>query len=294
MEGKKKWNWTVAICLVLLVVDLWQLRRISDLEQAVWNAQNSIMDSVSRVEQRISSLGRELASANDLVRDWSCAAAVNREERGLDVKVSVVLKEWQADTAAVLLWTDGYGDGAEGSIPLSGDGAGSFTGTLGLPLSGSSGEYSLDVAIENGGTQRRESLGGLGDISILLPVQCRGWSWSGPTYQKGVFTLSHCTAGIHGLSETVPEIEDAVFRLARNGEVVSERAAARRDLANDYECGEGLSGECRTGDEMTLTFSCRDRDGLGYEFFLNGWRVAGEGGLEDFAPERDWPKLTWN
>lgn len=294
MEGKKKWNWTVAICLVLLVVDLWQLRRISDLERAVWSIQNGVIENVRGIGQRLSSLGSELASANDLVQDWSYTTAVNMEKRGLDIEVSVVLKEWQADTAVMLLWKDEY-EGGEGSIPLSGNGAGAFTGTLELPFSELSGEYSLDVAIENGSAQRRESLGMLGSIDMLLPVQCHGWGMSEPTYQKGVFTLSHCTAYVYGRSKADPEIENAVFRLTRNGEVVSERTAAQRDRANDYECDEELSTECQDGDELLLTFSCRDRDGLGYEFYIGGWRVTGERrGLEDFAPERDWPKLTWN
>lgn len=293
MEEKKKWNWTVVLCVILLGVNLWQLRRISDLEQAVWNAQNSIMDNVNGMSRRMASLRSEMASVNDLVQDWSYTTAVNREKRGLDIKVSVVLKEWQADTAATLLWKDEYGNDGEGTIPLSGDGTGTLTGTLELPLSGLSGGYSLDVVIENGEIQRRESLGGLGDISTLLPVQCQAWSLSGPTYQKGVFTLSSCTADVYGQSKKVPEIKDAVFRLRRNDEVVSERTAARRDWANDYECGEELSTEFQDGDELTLTFFCRDGDGLGYEFFLRGWRIAG-GTPEDFAPDWDWPKLTWN
>lgn len=284
----------MVLCAVLLALNLWQLRRISDLEQAVRSAPGNLEVVVRNMDQRLASLRSELASANDLVRDWSYTTAVNREKRGLDVKVSVVLKEWQAGTAATLLWKNEYGNGGEGSVPLSGNGAGAFTGTLELPLSDFSGEYSLDTMIENGETQRRENLGGLGDISILLPVQCRGWSWSGPTYQKGVFTLSHCTADVYGLSEKVPEIEAPVFRLARNGEVMSERTATQRDWANDYECGEEWSVECQTGDEMTLTFSCRDRDGLGYEFFLGGWRITGKGGMEDFASDQDWPKLTWD
>lgn len=293
MEGKKKWNWTVVLCAVLLGVNLWQLRRVSDLEQAVWNAQNSMMDSVSRMDQRLSSLGSDLASADDLVRDWSYTSAVNREKRGLDIEVSVVLKEWQADTSATLLWKDEYENGGGESVSLSGDGAGTFIGTLELPLSKLSGGYSLDAVIENGAAQRREILGYLGDMASLLPIQCQAWSLSGPTYQKDVFTLSSCTADVYGRSKKVPDIEDPVFRLARNGEVVSERTAARRDWANDYECGEELSTEYQDGDELTLTFFCRDRDGLGYEFFLRGWRIAG-GTPGDFAPDWDWPKLTWN
>lgn len=295
MDGKKRWNWTVVLCLILLLVNLWQLRRISELEQDVWNAQNSVMDNINGMDRRLSSLRSELESADDLVRDWSYTTAINKEKRGLDVKISVVLKEWQAGagTAVTLLWKDEYDNGGEDLLPLSGNGAGTFTGTLKLPLSGLLGGYSLDVIIENDKTERRESLGYLGDISTLLPVRCQAWSLSGPTYQKGVFTLSSCTADVYGQSKKVPEIKDAVFRLMRNGEVVSERAAARRDWENDYECGEELSAEYQDGDELTLTFFCRDGDGLGYEFFLRGWRITA-GAPEDFAPDLDWPKLTWD
>ena len=293
MEEKKKWNWTLIFCVVLLGVNLWQLRRISDLEQAVWNAQNSIMDNVNGMSRRMASLSSEMASVNDLVRDWSYTTAINREKRSLDVKISVVLKEWQADTAATLLWKDEYENGGEGSIPLSGNGMGTLTGTLELPLSGLSGEYSLDVMIENGETQRRESLGYLGDVAWMLPVQCQSWSMSGPTYQKSIFTLSNCTANIYGQSKTDPEIKDTVFRLTKNGEIVEERTAMQGEQIGYYECDEELSTECHDGDELTLTFFCRDRDGLGYEFFLRGWRITG-GALEDFTPTQDWPKLTWN
>lgn len=293
MEEKKKWNWTVILCALLLGVNLWQLRRISDLERDVWNVQNSVMDNINGMDRRLSSLGSELASANDLVRDWSYTAAVNRETRGLDIEVSVILKEWQAATAATLLWKDEY-EGGEGTIPLSGDGAGTLTGTLELPLSELSGEYSLEAVIENGETQRRERLGWLGDTAGLLPLQRGGWSWGGLSYRKGVFTLSHCNVDVYAPLKAAPEIKDAAFRLTKNGKVVEERTAMQGNRMGSYESPEEWSAECQTGDELTMTFFCRDRDGLGYEFFLGSWRISEEGVPEDAAPVQDWPRLTWD
>ena len=43
--------------------------------------------------------------ASNLVLDWSYTPALNREKRGLDVEVTVKLKEWTEDTALELLWT---------------------------------------------------------------------------------------------------------------------------------------------------------------------------------------------
>ena len=42
--------------MVLLVLSFGQRRRISDLEQDAWNAQNSIMDEVSRLSGQTASL----------------------------------------------------------------------------------------------------------------------------------------------------------------------------------------------------------------------------------------------
>lgn len=45
MEGKRDWirNLILALCVVLLILSLGQRCRISDLEQDIWNAQNSVI-----------------------------------------------------------------------------------------------------------------------------------------------------------------------------------------------------------------------------------------------------------
>lgn len=296
MEGKKDWaqGAVLVLCAALLGISLWQGRRLRELEQAVWNAQNSVMSEVSRLDGRVASLYSSLESAPDLVRDWDYTAAVDADRRGLDVEVSVLLKEWNENTAVELLWTNQYGDGGGGSVPLSGDGTGRFAGTLELPLSKLSGEYAAEVKIANGETQRRESLGYLGNAAGLLPVQFGSWHASGPSYWRGTVTLSNCTAEIYEPSKAVPEITDAAFRLLRNGETAAERAAKQGYRSGGYECGEELSVECQAGDELVLTFFCRDMQGLGYEFYLNGWEIDGSGIQDAAAPGWNWPKLTWD
>ena len=297
---KKRWNWAVILCVALLGLSLWQGKRISDLEQAVWTAQSSVIDNVDRISQRVSSLSAELESAGDLVRDWSYESAVNTEKRGLDIKVSLVLKEWQADTVVKLFVKQmrSDSDASETVVPLSGDGAGVFTGTMPLMLYELSGEYTLDAVIANNDTQRRESLGYLGDAAGLLPLQCYGWGVAGPVYDRnadksGMLTVDHCEAELTGLDGNPSELSDQVFRLRRGGKVAAEKAAVSGDRIGQYTCEE-LSAEVWTGDRLALTFFCRDASGLGYEFFLDGWSIE-EGGLgREIAPETDYPRLTWD
>ena len=71
MERKQDWTrgLTLALCVVLLILSFGQRRRISDLEQDVWNAQNSIMDNVSGLEAQVASLRSDLENADNLVLD---------------------------------------------------------------------------------------------------------------------------------------------------------------------------------------------------------------------------------
>ena len=287
----------MALCVVLLGVNLWQGKRLSELEQDIWNAQNSVMDNVSRMDQRVASLYSELESVNDLVRDWSYESAVNMEKHGLDIKVSLELKEWQEGVAVKLLCGDLNDPGRETVVPLSGDGAGAFTGTVELMPYELSGEYTLDAVIQTGDTQRRESLGWLGGTENLLPVQCASWRFSGPVYQKstnqsGVVTLDNCDVELSGDAGAPDRIADCVFRLTRNRKTAAEQTAMQGDRMGLYGCGE-ISTEVQVGDVLALTLFCRDGSGLSYEFFLEGWSVQ-EGGLERYSPLREYPRLTWN
>ena len=127
MERKQDWmrGLTLALCVVLLILSFGQRRRISDLEQDVWNAQNSIMDNVSSLEAQVASLRSDLENADNLVLDWSYTPALNRERRGLYVEVTVKLKEWTEDTALELLWTSMGSTNSKGSLPMVYDGTGS-------------------------------------------------------------------------------------------------------------------------------------------------------------------------
>lgn len=294
---KRRWNWTLVLCVILLAVNLWQGKRISDLEQDIWNAQNSVVNQVSQLSGQVSSLRYNMAHAEDQVLDWEYTTSVNKEQRVLDVTVDLSLKEWSVDTAVWVNWTS-LPDGRTGSEPLRGGRSGHLTGTLKLPVGGRR-EYALEAVIQNGESQRLEDLGYLGDTTTLLPVQCYSYGVGGPTLSRyasrpDLLTISDCDVNLEGCKgEPLPDLSNQVFRLRRNGEIAEETAAMYGETIGQYTCEE-MSIEVQPGDEMELTLFCRDESGLGYEFFLRRWSI-GENGVEEQAlPEESWPRLSWN
>ena len=73
-----------------------------------------------------------------------------------------------------------------------------------------------------------------------------------------------------------------------------EQAAEPGDRFSSYSCGK-LSAEAQPGDRMDLTFFCRDENGLGYEFLLQGWVAVEERDVESSVSAwEDMLKLTWD
>ena len=288
MEKNRVQTLTLVLCAALLGLNLWQGKHLNRLEERISEAQMYVMDDIRSLEAAVSSQAQE---AEELVRSWEDTPSVNMEKRCLDVEVSATLKEWREDTAAELVWEIENGGSGSGSVPMAGDGAGTFTATLELPLDELWTDYGLYTVIRNGETRHRQSLGLLGSAGELLPVQCT--SQAGRTqaeYMKDVFTVYECGAELYtGSSET----EGHMFRLRRGGEIAAEQAAEPGDRSDSYFCGK-LSAEVRPGDEIALTFFCRDKNGLGYEFLLRSWTAVAERDLWDNSTAWvDWPRLTW-
>ena len=304
MEEKKRRDWkkiaAAVFCAVLLGLNLWQLRQISDLRGQLGSVETNLQMETRRLDERLVNVQRAAQEADAAVLDWEYTTAVNRETRSLGVAISVTLKEWRPDTAVELVWTAEAGE-TGGPVSLTHNGVGTFTGTLDLPVEQSSQGVSLDVKIMDDETARRESLGYLDDVPALLPVQSSGWSYSGPDYTRdkdrnGTLTIPDCDIWLEGCKgESLSGIFDAVFRLRRNGEIAAEKTAMFGDTLQQYTCWD-LTSEAQIGDSLDLTFFCRDESGLGYEFFLNGWEID-ENGIKDAvssSPEADWPRLTWD
>lgn len=296
MGERKKRDWgTIAavLCVLLLAVNLWQGNRLESLERRISEVQQNLSAEIKGLE---SSLYAQAQEADKLVQNWNYTSSVNMEKRCLDLTVSIVLKAWREDTAAEVLWIgDGNSDG-EGSAPLAGDGKGTFTGVLEIPLNRGLLEFALVLVTRDGGDVRRENLGGIYNTGELLPVQC---TYQGgrtqAEYLKGVFTAYECSAELY--TKAYPggiETESQVFRLRRNDEIAAEQAAEPGDASNSYFCGK-LTSEAQPGDRMTLTFFCRDENGLGYEFLLQNWVAAAERDVANSGSEwEDWLKLTWD
>lgn len=289
MEKNRVQTLTLVLCVLLLGLNFWQGKRLNRLEARISEAQMYVMDDIRSLEAAVSSQARE---AEELVRSWEDTPSVNMEKRCLDVEVSAALKEWREDTAAELVWEIENGGSGSGSVSLTGDGEGTFTGTLELPLDELWTDYGLYTIIRNGETRHREPLGLLGSAGELLPVQCA--SQAGRTqaeYMKGAFTVYECGAELYMGS---PETESHMFRLRRNGEIAAEQAAESGDRSDRYFCNK-LSAEVRPGDEMALTFFCRDKNGLGYEFLLQNWVAVEERDVAQGSPDwANWPRLTWD
>lgn len=299
MEEKRR-DWkkiaAVAFCAVLLGLNLWQLRQISDLRGQLQSVETNLQMETRRLDERVQAVQRAAQEAYAEVLDWEYTTAVNKEQRVLDVTVDLSLKEWSVDTAVWVNWTS-LPDGKTGSEPLRG-GSGHFTGTLKLPVGGRR-EYTLEAVVQNGESQRLEDLGYLGDTTTLLPVQCYSYGVGGPTLSRyasrpDLLTISDCDVNLEGCKgEPLPDLSNQVFRLRRNGEIAEETTAMYGETIGQYTCEE-MSIEIQPGDEMELTFFCRDNSGLGYEFSLRSWTVNESGVGEQASPEESWPKLTWD
>lgn len=286
---EKRWDCgkiAVVLCVFLLGLNLWQGTRLIALEQRIFEVQRHITNDIQDLG---SSLLNQVREEERLVQNWNYTSSVNMEKRCLNLAVSFILKEWKEDTGAELLWAGDGGTVGEGSAPLTGDGKGTFTGVLEIPLDRGRLEFTLALITRDGEDERRENLDGVYDTGELLPVQC-GFQGEQVEYLKGVFTVYECEADLYGRAET----EGHVFRLRRNDEIVMEQAAEPGDRSNRYFCGK-LSSEAQPGDQMALTFFCRDENGLGYEFMLRNWIAVEERDVARGSSEwEDWLKLTWD
>ena len=296
MDEKKNWiqGFTLVLCLFLLVLNLWQLRQISDLRRQLQSTETNLQMETRRLDERVQAVQRAAQEADKLVQDWELQSVdVDPASRCLRAEVSLGLKEWREDTQVYLTVTQGT---ETRNALLTGNG-GRYSGVVEIPVD--SREIRMLARISAEGLQKEEDLSGWDSASMLLPVQCYGWGVGGPNYARnpdktGALTVTHCEAELMGYEKrALPQLSEQVFRLRRNGEIAAEKTAMYGETINQYTCEE-VSSEAQIGDELILTFFCRDESGLGYEFFLDCWAIDDNGIGARYAPEVDWPKLTWD
>lgn len=298
MGETKQRNWgkiAAVLCVLLLALNLWQLRRISDLQRQLQNVETHLQMETRELNERILAVHRIVKDANTLVQEWEVVSVEpDPASRSLRAEVSLRLKEWREDTQVHLAAVQGPDTR---DIAMTG-GGGRYSGTLELPVN--SREVRLFARISAQGFQKEEDLSGWESASMLLPVQCFAWGMGGPDYVRdadnnGTLTVTGCEVNLTGFEGEagLPQLSGQAFRLRRNEEIAAEGTAMYGDTIDRYTCQE-LSTEAHIGDRLILSFFCRDESGLGYEFFLNGWEIDENGIRDAMAPETDWPRLTWS
>lgn len=296
MERREDWiqALTLVLCALLLGLNLWQFRQLSDLRGELMSVETNLQMETRRLDERVQAVQRTVTEADKLVQDWELRSLdVDPASRCLRAEVSLRLKEWREDTQVQLTVIQGP-DTRRAAMT---GGKGRYTGAVEIPVNSQGIRLLADVSAD--GLRKEEDLFGWDSTSMLLPVQCCGWGVGGPDYARnadktGTLTVSHCEAELEGFEgNSLPQLSGQVFRLRRNGDVAAEKTAMYGDTIDQYTCGE-LTSEAQIGDELTLTFFCRDESGLGYEFYLNSWTID-DGGLRELLPlEADWPRLTWD
>lgn len=117
---------------------------------------------------------------------------------------------------------------------------------------------------------------------MLLPLRYSGGGWSGPNYDNGQLS-SRFSIDMESQWEQPVKILNPEFRVYRNGELTQTISA----IADPYSSGDYLSYTpntpdnhwtlpCDVGDVIIMRFCCTDEFGLGYDFFIYDWVVAGE------------------
>jgi len=275
---KKNWMQIVTLCLccVLLVMTIAQGKQLRELQGQMNSDMGSLRNKVELEIQNFTSyIEREMEEANRVIEEYALEPkGIDKDTRTLLAEASVTMKEWHEDTEVVLLAKVG---GNELSLPMENKGNGSYASQISLPLEGNN-EVFLDALVTGGGLTKKETLGGWGDISMLLPLQNSGGGWGGPQYVDGVMSSQfHIT--IRSENGTPAPVQNPQFLTFKNGELVQTQKAVEdphsgasdgRCYTVDTEYNE-WSVECDIGDVIEVRFRCEDEYGLGYDFLFHTW-----------------------
>lgn len=276
-------------CVLSVSLHLWQLRRISTLEERLSNAQNAVMNNVSALSRQVYALSSQLEERERLALDWGLEpSGIDRASGSLLMEVFLTLKEWQADTEVWLIARQGS---HTNTVYLENTGTGRFSGELPVALTAVGETFQLEARIGSGGVNRQEELGAWDDTSQLLPLQNSGDRYGGPGYQNGVFTLDDYTVFLSDQDGDPARAEEPVFSLERGGKTLWQgRGTVTEDQG--YSAGGTVEVPCEAGGRVELCFTCRDEYGLKYRFSLESWEIGQDGWISSTAPGAS-PVLSW-
>lgn len=298
---KKNWMQIVTLCLcsILLVLTVVQGKQLSEFQRQMDHQMDVLRRDVEyEIEHITNSIERELEEADKVVAEYVLEPkGIDKETRSLQATASVTLKEWYEDTELVLLAKVG-----DNELPLTMEREenGSYSGQLSLPMEGNYGVF-LDVLVTGGGLTKKETLGGWGDISMLLPLQNTGGGWGGPQYVGGIMSSQfHITLRMPNRISTPAPVRNPQFLTYRNGELIQTQNAVEDPYAgaSDGRCytvdteDNEWSVQCDIGDVIEVRFRCEDEYGLGYDFLFHTWtpetettaQVAEVGGQSGSSP----------
>ena len=325
---KNKWMQylSFALCVVMMIIIIVQGKKLEEYQTQVNGQMQSLRMSLNDDIQSLRYyIDNQMEKADKVVSSYELTpSGIDKNTHFLKVAVSLSLKEWYEDSKVELIATLNQ---TKIEVGMNSDGAGGFRGEISLPLEGDTPIY-LSAQISGGGMIRKEDIGGWGNLSMLLPLQNSGGGWSGPEYRDGVMS-SQFSISIRGFNgemlrvyeeQGVPtSVQNPEFHIYKNGEL-AQRIPAIASSAEDnlriaaglepearveiseitYSVGTDWNIECEVGDVIDIHFVCRDNYGLGYDFYVQSWKVESEtqdnfgaGGFSSGYDGSETLKLFW-
>lgn len=240
----------------------------------------------------LAALGYEIFAKGRETQVWLEPTGTDPAERTVSGQL-VVDPGWQYGR---LLQADLRADNETIPVPLTRREDGTFSGTVTLPLDAEPIWMTLQTE-GDGTTELSPLLTAALDTYALLPVQRRTWSGVSPSYGDSTFGLGGELAfGIQNWEAPGVRVQAPEFRLYRGGQMVETVPAQEQHTGRTYRYTANLEEPvlvpCQPGEEIRLTFACRDDFGLAYEFDYDCWQTTADG-LEARSAFFTDPALTW-
>ena len=262
--------------------------QVSDLQRQVRALESDVDRKISR---EVNDLRNEMREAEQLHSSYELQpTGLDSAAKCLLADFELQLKQWGEDTAVTLLVDDQ-------AVPLTAGEQGHFAAPLQLPVE-LSGPLQMNIDITTAGITTRENLGGWGDISMLLPLQMNGFGWGDPVFENGTLTIRNHSASVMNQNSSTVPAQETEFYVYINGERVKTAAAQQMDFDTyEYYVDEVVLEGVKLGDQVCVSFACRDEYGLHYEFELYTWTVADTKDRNSFTASgssNHMPRLSWD
>lgn len=272
-----------AACVVLAFTTVklrGDLTRLHVQVDIIRDLQREDQNTILNLEREVAELEDRLEESVEVISGYELqAVGIVPERRTLLADMVLTLRQWAPDTSVVLHVFVGEERTDAFLTPENGV----CRGRIEVPLQ-SSEPLRMTASVTTGGVTTLENVGG-GALEHFLPIWQSGGGWSGPWYQNGVMTSSDYHVSMEDRDyRGTEDVFEPEFRFYRNDELVLTLPGT---TAFEETYGDGLGGRfwpdtanggwsvpCEVGDTVTLFFRCKDKFGLGYEFYVAGWNVV--------------------